>query len=173
MGQESVHTPTHERTQGQRAGQHSGAGGSMHSEEERERERHQSKAEAPEITEAGREGRGEEEEESMEGRSRQVMGKARHAGERVASAADSAMTSAGERVERLGHALSERAPSGRAGRVISRTGEAIERSGEYLQESSPTDVRRDVGNIMSRRPITTLLMGMGIGYLIARALRRS
>lgn len=102
-----------------------------------------------------------------------VRSRASQIGSRVVERTDAAMSAAGERIENLGHSLRDRASEeGRVGRVLNRTAQALEHGGQYLQESSPTDVRMDLEDVMRRRPIATLLVGAGIGFLIARALRR-
>lgn len=104
---------------------------------------------------------------------RDVRSRASEIGSRVVRRTDAVMNAAGERIESLGHTLRERAPEeGAVGRVIGRTGQALERGGLYLQESTPTDVRMDLEDAMRRRPIATLLIGAGIGFMLARMLRR-
>jgi ElaB/YqjD/DUF883 family membrane-anchored ribosome-binding protein len=110
-------------------------------------------------------------------RTREVAGtvknRASEIGSRVADRTDAAMSAAGERIEHLGQSLRERSSEeGRFGRVMGRTAQALEQSGLYLQESTPTDVRMDLEDVMRKRPIATLLVGAGLGFLIARALRR-
>jgi ElaB/YqjD/DUF883 family membrane-anchored ribosome-binding protein len=101
-----------------------------------------------------------------------VKNRASEIGSRVAERTDAAMSAAGQRIENLGHSLRDRATEeGRMGRVLGRTAQALEHGGQYLQESTPTDVRMDLEDVMRRRPLTTLLVGAGIGFLIARALR--
>lgn len=102
-----------------------------------------------------------------------VKTRASEIGSRVVDRTDAAMSAAGERIENLGQSLRGRATEeGRMGRVLTRTASALEQSGLYLQESTPTDVRMDLEDVMRKRPVTTLLVGAGIGFLIARALRR-
>lgn len=110
-------------------------------------------------------------------RTREVAGnvksRATEIGSRVADRTDAAMSAAGERIENLGQSLRGHATDeGRMGKVLSRTASALEQSGLYLQESTPTDVRMDLEDVMRKRPVTTLLVGAGVGFLIARALRR-
>lgn len=101
-----------------------------------------------------------------------VKTRAGEIGSRVVERTDVAMSAAGQRIENLGHSLRDRATDdGRMGRVLNRTAQALEHGGQYLQESTPTDVRMDLEDVMRRRPLTTLLVGAGIGFLIARALR--
>lgn len=101
-----------------------------------------------------------------------VKSRAGEIGSRVAERTEAAMSAAGQRIENLGQSLRDRASEeGRVGRVLSRTAQALEHGGQYLQESTPTDVRMDLEDVMRRRPIATLLVGAGLGFLIARALR--
>lgn len=94
-------------------------------------------------------------------------------GHRIAEGADAAMTATGTRMTGVADSLRARADETSAGRIAARTGDALSRGGEYLQQSSPADVRTDLENVMRERPMTTLLVGAGVGYLLARALRRS
>jgi ElaB/YqjD/DUF883 family membrane-anchored ribosome-binding protein len=102
-----------------------------------------------------------------------VKTRASEIGSRVVDRTDAAMSAAGERIEHLGQSIRNRATDeGRMGRVLNRTASALEQGGLYLQESTPTDVRMDLEDVMRKRPLTTLLVGAGIGFLIARALRK-
>lgn len=102
-----------------------------------------------------------------------VRSRASEIGSRVAERTDAVMSAAGERIENLGHTLRDRADGeGRVGKVLGRTAQVLEHGGQYLQESTPNDMRVDLEDTMRRRPIATLLVGAGIGFLIARALRR-
>jgi hypothetical protein len=47
--------------------------------------------------------------------------------------------------------------------------EAIESGTRYFQEHSFSDMAEDVSGVIRRNPIPALLVGVGIGFLIARA----
>jgi hypothetical protein len=49
---------------------------------------------------------------------------------------------------------------------------ALETGGRYLQEHDLSDVSNDLVNLIRHNPIPAVLISMGIGYLLARALRR-
>lgn len=90
----------------------------------------------------------------------------------VAERADAAMSATGERMTDAAQRLRERAPEGRLGDVATGAADAIERSGEYLQQADVGKVRNDLELLMREHPVETLLVGIGIGYLLARATRR-
>ncbi len=47
----------------------------------------------------------------------------------------------------------------------------IESGGRYLEEHSLSDMGRDVTELIRRNPIPALLIALGLGFLIARAVR--
>lgn len=98
---------------------------------------------------------------------------ARTMGNRIVDGCDSAMTATGSRLEQAGESLRNRPENSTTGRLAVRAGDALASSGHYLQQSGPGDVRLDLENVMRKRPITTLAVGAGIGFLLARAIRRS
>jgi hypothetical protein len=58
------------------------------------------------------------------------------------------------------------------GEVAQQAADVLDRSGTYLQESNLTDVRGDLEQMIRRYPVQSLLVGLGVGYLLARATRR-
>lgn len=83
------------------------------------------------------------------------------------------MSAAGDQMSTLAQTVRERAPGeGRAGEIASSTADALERGGRYLQEADPQLVRSDLERIIREHPIESMLVGVGAGYLIARAMRR-
>jgi hypothetical protein len=96
--------------------------------------------------------------------------------EATAAASDKAtdvMTAAGDRMNTLAQTVREKAPvEGRTGEIAATAADALERSGRYLQEADPTVVRSDLERIIREHPVEAVLVGLGIGYLLARATRR-
>lgn len=84
---------------------------------------------------------------------------------------DEAMTSAGQQMENVASTMRSKAPSGKAGDVTMQAADALERGGRYLQQSGPDDVRIDLETIIRKRPMESLLVGAGIGFLLARTFR--
>jgi hypothetical protein len=112
-----------------------------------------------------------------------VMDKAKEAASHVADKARDVASAAGDRAENLTHRvgsgmeslgeqLRERAPQGGTmGAVAGRVAENLQSGGRYLQEEGLSGMADDLGDLMRRNPVPTLLIGIGIGFLIARAVR--
>jgi len=98
--------------------------------------------------------------------------KAAEVGDAAASKVDSAMTATGEQMSTLAQTVRENAPEGKAGEVASKAADALDRGGEYLQTADLQMVRGDLERVIREHPIESLLVGVGIGYLVARATRR-
>jgi len=98
--------------------------------------------------------------------------KAAEVGDAAASKVDSAMTATGEQMSTLAQTVREKAPEGKAGEVASKAADALDRGGEYLQAADLQMVRGDLERVIREHPIESLLVGVGIGYLVARATRR-
>ena len=98
--------------------------------------------------------------------------KAAEVGDAAAGKVDSAMTATGEQFSTLAQTVREKAPEGKAGEVATMAADALDRSGEYLQTADLQMVRSDLERVIRDHPIEALLVGAGIGYLVARATRR-
>jgi len=98
--------------------------------------------------------------------------KAAEVGDAAASKVDSAMTATGEQMSTLAQTVREKAPEGKAGEVAAKAADALDRGGEYLQTADLHMVRTDLERVIREHPIESLLVGVGIGYLVARATRR-
>ena len=52
------------------------------------------------------------------------------------------------------------------------TADTLERTGNYLREQDLSDIRSDLEGLIRRHPFESLLVGLGVGYLLARSMRR-
>jgi hypothetical protein len=68
--------------------------------------------------------------------------------------------------------MRENAPEGKVGELARDAAGALDRSGDYLRRSDLYDVRGDLEALIRQRPIPALLVGLGVGFLLARALRK-
>jgi vacuolar-type H+-ATPase subunit H len=102
----------------------------------------------------------------------EARAKAAEVGDAAASKVDSAMTATGEQMSTLAQTVRENAPEGKAGEVASKAAAALDRGGEYLQTADLQMVRGDLERVIRDHPIEALLVGVGVGYLVARATRR-
>lgn len=98
--------------------------------------------------------------------------KAAEVGSQATDKIDSAMVSVGMQMDNLAQKVVEKAPEGPLGDAAMNAASALERSGRYLQQADVESLRGDLEDIIRRRPLESLAVGLGIGFLIARGLRR-
>jgi ElaB/YqjD/DUF883 family membrane-anchored ribosome-binding protein len=84
--------------------------------------------------------------------------------------ADDATASVGSSMKNLGGSIREHTPG-----MLSGAGEAVantlESGGRYLEEHHLQEIGADVTNLIRRNPIPAVLIGIGVGFLLARAIR--
>lgn len=79
----------------------------------------------------------------------------------------------GEKIGSLADTLREKAPhEGKMGTAATAVAERLGAAGSYLQEKNLEHVMGDLSDMIRRHPIPALLIGLGIGYLLARGARR-
>lgn len=90
----------------------------------------------------------------------------------VGKKAQQATAAVGSGMQSLGETIHDSGPRGGIpGRVTDTVADALENTGKYLEEHGLSGIAEDVTNLVRRNPIPALLVGIGIGYLIARATR--
>lgn len=114
----------------------------------------------------------DEAREKVEDLAGKAKEKASAVGSQAADTIDSALTNAGNRMDSLAQKVIEKAPEGPLGDAATTAASALERSGRYLQQADVESIRGDLETVIRRRPIESLAVGLGLGFLIARALRR-
>jgi len=112
-----------------------------------------------------------------------LMDKAKQAAGNVADKAKDVASAVGDRAEGATHAVGsgmqslagtirDRGPqSGFLGGAASGVASALDSSGRYLEEQGLGGVADDVTNMIRRNPIPALLIGVGLGFLLARMTR--
>jgi ElaB/YqjD/DUF883 family membrane-anchored ribosome-binding protein len=110
-----------------------------------------------------------EKAESMAGT---VVDKAKEAGSFISEKADKATEAVGSSMESLGHSLREHTPHGG---MVGAAGEAVasrlEQGGRYLEQHGIGDMADDVATMIRRNPLPAVLIGIGVGFLLARITR--
>jgi len=102
-----------------------------------------------------------------------VKDKAQDIGNQVAGKADAATTTVGEKFTDVAQTIRQNAPnSGPLAGAADSAAETLQRAGTYLQQQDLTDMRSDLENLIRRHPVESLLVGFGLGYLLARSMRR-
>jgi len=87
--------------------------------------------------------------------------------------AEDAMGAVGNRLSGLADRIRETAPhEGVVGSAASTVAEKLHSGGQYLQQHSLRDVSNDLTAMVRSYPIQALLVGVGIGYLVAMATSR-
>lgn len=92
----------------------------------------------------------------------------------VGKRAEDAASAMGAGMKSLGGTVREHAPrSGMASSATARVADSLESGGRYLQEHGLSGICEDLSNVIRRNPIPALLIGIGTGFLLARATTRS
>jgi hypothetical protein len=90
----------------------------------------------------------------------------------VGKKAEDTVAGLGSGIKSLGETIREHAPSsGIAGSASSAVADTLETSGRYLKEQGLGGIGADLTNLIRRNPIPALLIGVGAGFLLARATR--
>jgi ElaB/YqjD/DUF883 family membrane-anchored ribosome-binding protein len=98
-----------------------------------------------------------------------LKGLVHEAGERLKETA----STAGKRLEGAGHSVRDQAPAeGVMGAAAGSVADVLERTGDYLEKQELRDIGRDLRSLLRRRPIQTVLVSVGAGYLLGRIMRR-
>jgi hypothetical protein len=109
----------------------------------------------------------------------QVKDMASHAGQAVGSAAtavghkaEDAVGSVGRGMESLGETVRQKGPeSGILGKATGAVAGALETGGKYLEDKKISGMADDLTDLIKRNPIPALLIGVGLGFLLARTFR--
>ncbi len=107
-------------------------------------------------------------------KAREGMGALRDSAGNMATAgvnkADDAVSAAGRRLEDWGDAVRKGTPHegflGQAGEAVA---SSLESSGKYLEDHGVSGMVEDVTEMIKRNPIPALFVGIGIGFLLAKA----
>jgi len=90
----------------------------------------------------------------------------------VGKKADDLTATAGADIKKWGSALSEKAPrEGLLGHASQAVAETIQQSGQYLEEAKLSGMADDVSKLIQRHPMPAVMIGIGIGFILGRALR--
>jgi hypothetical protein len=90
----------------------------------------------------------------------------------VGKKADNLTSSAGAGLKNLGETLGQKAPhEGVLGDASQAVANTIKESGRYLEEAGLSGIADDVTALIKRNPVPAVLVGLGIGFLLGRALR--
>ena len=98
---------------------------------------------------------------------------AENAAHYVGQKAEDATSAIGSQMRNLGSSIREHAPGGGMfGRTSAAVADKLEGGGRYLQESGLAGIGKDLTALIQRNPIPAVLIGCGVGFVLARATRR-
>jgi len=112
-----------------------------------------------------------------------AMDKAKEAVSSVGTMASQAATSVGKRVEEMagsagadmrkwGDSLAGSGPhEGTMGHMTQAVGETLREGGRYIEEAKLSGMADDVSSMIRRNPVPAVLIGIGIGFILGRAMR--
>jgi len=99
--------------------------------------------------------------------------------DRAGSVASGAMDKAEDATGAMGHGMRSLADTidrggpdgGMLGTAASAVADSLRTGGEYLEQHGLSGIADDLTDLIKRNPIPALFVGIGIGYLLARATR--
>jgi len=98
-----------------------------------------------------------------------VKDKAKQAGEFVRDRAESALSGAGSGMQSLAGTIRDRGPqSGILGSATAGVAGALDNTGRYLDEHGVGDMVGDLTTMIRNNPVPAVLIGIGLGFLLAR-----
>ena len=102
-----------------------------------------------------------------------AKGAAEEAAATAASTAAQSVSAVGEKMGSLADAIREKAPhEGAMGTAATTVADKLGAAGSYLQQKNMDHMVGDLTGMIRRYPIPALLIGLGIGYLLAGRARR-
>ena len=102
-----------------------------------------------------------------------AVGKAQELASHTGKKVDEAAAALGERVQSAAGTLRERGPrEGMLGSATGAVADQLDSAGRYLQEEGLVGMAEDVTELIRRNPIPAMFVGIGIGFLLAKLLRR-
>jgi len=102
-----------------------------------------------------------------------AMSKAQEMAGTASKRVDEATAALGERVRSAGSTLRERGPhEGMLGTATGSVADSLEQTGRYIQEEGLVGMAEDVTELIRRNPIPAMLVGVGIGFMLAKLFRR-
>jgi ElaB/YqjD/DUF883 family membrane-anchored ribosome-binding protein len=114
--------------------------------------------------------------ETVTGKTDQLIGTVGEKGEQAKQVANEKSTQAGEKLTGIAGTLRDRTQAmgsdSPVATVATKAAGALEQTGSYLQESTPDAWVGDLKQLISRKPIESVIVAAGLGYMAARAFRK-
>jgi len=109
-------------------------------------------------------------------KAKDVAGQVGHAvsgaAETVSQKAGDATHALGSGIRTLGDKVRDNGPNdGMMGKATESVASALEQSGKYLEDKGLAQMTEDITGLIKQHPIPAVLIGIGIGFLLARTMR--
>jgi hypothetical protein len=103
-----------------------------------------------------------------------VADKAKELGSSAVQTADAAAGTVGSGMKSLADTIKQNTPNeGMMGAASDALAGTVESAGRYLEEQGVSGAAEDFTNLIRRHPIPAVLVGIGVGFLLARLTSRS
>jgi len=90
----------------------------------------------------------------------------------VGKKANDMTASAGGNIKNWGETIASKAPhEGVLGQASQAMADTLTEGGRYLQEAKISGMADDFVNMIRRNPVPAILLGVGVGFILARAMR--
>ena len=94
-----------------------------------------------------------------------------HGAAAVGQAADDATASVGSNIQKVAGQVRDQGPQeGILGSATQGVASALENTGKYFEDKQLSGMMDDVTGLIKRNPVPAVLLGLGIGFLVGRAL---
>ena len=93
-----------------------------------------------------------------------------HAASYLGQRAEDATSAVGSQLKYAGDTIRQHAPhDGAFGQASSAVANTLEQTGDYLQREGLEGIAADLSSLVKKNPIPSLFIGIGLGFLLARA----
>lgn len=90
----------------------------------------------------------------------------------VGKRAEDMTASAGADIKKWGDSMTSNPPQGGTmGHVSQAVGETLREGGRYLEDAKLSGMADDVSMMIRRNPVPAVLIGIGVGFILGRAMR--
>jgi ElaB/YqjD/DUF883 family membrane-anchored ribosome-binding protein len=111
--------------------------------------------------------------ENVRDKGEDVANAAKQAASDLGRKAEDATHAVGSGLKSLGETIRQKGPAeGALGSATSSVASGLESGGQYLQQQGIKGIADDMTNLIRNNPIPALLVGVGLGFLLARATMR-
>ncbi len=112
--------------------------------------------------------------EAARSRAREAIGQASEQGgnTQLNERLNQGIRTASRQMGSLAQQVRQRAPEGQAGEVAQATAGVLDRGADYLQGADIESLQSDLERMIRRSPLQALAIGVGVGFLIGRTLKR-